>query len=288
LYVHLSTAIWEQQLVAAKIEPSDENTSIQEGEITEVTQIDETKQERRKKKKAELQAQREALRKQQWKFKRKTTKEKRKERGIHKPRRGGVHGPIDETGHREKRTKKDEPQAKLCIDLGYDAVMTEKEVKSLRNQLGYSYGHNRKGSKSFEMIWSSFGGRVVEFLAADEGYINWTVRKEEKSYLELFPKEEIVYLSSESPNVLEKIESNKVYVIGGLVDHNRLKGITFKTAIENGVQTARLPIAENVRLTASKVLTVNQVVEILVKYLEFEDWKQALRKVIPERKVDKS
>jgi tRNA (guanine9-N1)-methyltransferase len=41
--------------------------------------------------------------------------------------------------------------------------------------------------------------------------------------MELFPKEKLVYLTGDSPNVLEDIEEDKVYIIGAIVDHNRLK-----------------------------------------------------------------
>ena len=46
---------------------------------------------------------------------------------------------------------------------------------------------------------------------------------EEKSHSELFPLDKIVVLSPDSGNVLEDIEPDKVYVIGGLVDENVTK-----------------------------------------------------------------
>jgi tRNA (guanine9-N1)-methyltransferase len=51
------------------------------------------------------------------------------------------------------------------------------------------------------------------------------------------------------------------------------------------VRSARLPIGRYLAsLQTRKVLTVNQVFEILVKWVETRDWEQAFYAVIPKRK----
>ncbi|KAJ1428640.1 tRNA methyltransferase TRM10-type domain [Sesbania bispinosa] len=53
-----------------------------------------------------------------------------------------------------------------------------------------------------------------------------------------------------------------------------------KKAQEQGIQTAKLPIASFMKMSSSQVLTVNQVVEILLKFLETRDWKTSFFAVI--------
>ena len=47
-------------------------------------------------------------------------------------------------------------------------------------------------------------------------------------YSEFIQKEDLIYLTSDSPNVLKEIDESKAYVIGGLVDHNHHKVHTIK------------------------------------------------------------
>lgn len=89
------------------------------------------------------------------------------------------------------------------------------------------------------------------------------------------PSEEhkdVVYLSSDSPYTLDRLEPNTTYVIGGLVDKNREKGICYKRARERGIRTARLPIGQYMVMQSRQVLATNHVVEIMLKWLECGSW----------------
>ncbi|KAM6478867.1 tRNA-methyltransferase-domain-containing protein [Trichoderma sp. SZMC 28011] len=95
---------------------------------------------------------------------------------------------------------------------------------------------------------------------------------------------DIVYLSSDSPYTLERLEPNTCYVVGGLVDKNREKGLCYRHARELGIRTARLPIGQFMVMQSRQVLATNHVVEIMLKWLECGDWGQAFLSVIPKRK----
>ncbi|KAK3904654.1 guanine-1-methyltransferase-domain-containing protein [Staphylotrichum tortipilum] len=94
----------------------------------------------------------------------------------------------------------------------------------------------------------------------------------------------VVYLTSESPYTLDRLEANTSYVIGGIVDKNREKGLCYKRARDYKVRTAKLPIGEYMAMQSRYVLTTNQVVEIMAKWLECGDWGKAFMDVIPKRK----
>ncbi|XP_014882523.1 tRNA methyltransferase 10 homolog A-like, partial [Poecilia latipinna] len=103
-------------------------------------------------------------------------------------------------------------------------------------------------------------------------------------YSEVVAKDELVYLTSDSPNVVEELDQKKAYVIGGLVDHNHHKGISYERAKELGIGHAQLPLSSFVKMNSRKVLAVNHVFEIILAYLEKGSWQEAFFTVLPQRK----
>jgi tRNA (guanine9-N1)-methyltransferase len=98
-------------------------------------------------------------------------------------------------------------------------------------------------------------------------------------------KESLVYLTADSTNTIHELEPGKKYIIGGIVDRNRYKGLCFKKAEKQGIAHGRLPIGKHIRMASRQVLTTNQVVEIMLEWLKERDWKKAFVKVIPHRKM---
>jgi tRNA (guanine9-N1)-methyltransferase len=173
----------------------------------------------------------------------------------------------------------------MIIDLEFDDQMSGADVVSLSTQLRYSYGHNKKMEHPWEIHWTGYGGKLQKEIEKNNGWKNWKVNIQSKPYIEMFEPQNLVYLTADSNNVIETLEKNKIYIIGGIVDHNKLKHITLNKAQQQGIATAQLPISKYLHLNSRKVLTVNQIVEILLNYSESNDWESAFQKTIPQRKI---
>ena len=139
-------------------------------------------------------------------------------------------------------------------------------------------------------------GKANDAAASKDDVVANNDESEDKHppYPKLPAGHQFVYLTGDSPNTLTTLDNNTTYIIGGIVDRNRLKRAALDRAThiatQNpalGVKTARLPLDENVNFkSATRVLTCNHVLEILLKYREkgYRDWKDSIMAVLPGRK----
>lgn len=208
----------------------------------------------------------------------------------------------------------------LVLDCGFDDLMIDKELKSLGSQVTRSYSDNHKAPLQAHLAISSFGGHLkerfdgllaghyrswknVRFLegdfvqAADQakewmkgergGKLVGALAKEDDSARtsdEQGEAAEVVYLTSDSPDTLTRLRPYSTYIIGGLVDRNRHKGICYKRAMDRGMRTAKLPIGDYMQMTSRFVLATNHIAEIMLRWLELGDWGKAFLQVVPKRK----
>ncbi|XP_071587912.1 tRNA methyltransferase 10 homolog B [Heliangelus exortis] len=175
---------------------------------------------------------------------------------------------------------------RLCVDLGVADRMSQKETSRLASQIRRLYGANRKAQKPFWLCLTEFvEGSLIyeECFRMNDGFSNYLMDMTPESFLDLFPLDAIVYLTPDSENVLEDIDPNKVYILGGLVDESIHKKLTLQRAHEQSLQTARLPIREYMVKTIStknyhsETLAINQVFDVLSTYYETRSWPAALK-----------
>ncbi|KAK4360110.1 hypothetical protein RND71_022339 [Anisodus tanguticus] len=174
----------------------------------------------------------------------------------------------------------------VVIDLEFDNLMNSSELHSLVQQIMYCYAVNGRCTSPAHLWLTGCQGEMQDQLQRLPGFDKWIIEKENRPYIEAFQdqKERLVYLTADAETTLDVLDPKHIYIIGGLVDRNRWKGLTMKKAEDQGIQTAKLPIGMYLKMSSSQVLTVNQVVEILLKYLETRDWKTSFFEVIPQRK----
>ncbi|GMH41962.1 hypothetical protein BSKO_09881 [Bryopsis sp. KO-2023] len=215
--------------------------------------------------------------------------EEEKERRAKIKRAKSDQNKLDKANKKKKLMEAMENGPRLVIDMGFAHLMYEKEVCSMCQQLGMSYANIGKAEKPFHLLFTDFNGPVKErfqkqWTVAEGG--EWAVTTDSRSYLEFFEseRENIVYLTPDSQNILEELDEKAIYVIGGFVDRNRHKGFTFKKAKENEIKTAAFPIDQHLSMKASTVLTVDQCVAIMSHRRDTGSWETALERVIPNRK----
>lgn len=93
----------------------------------------------------------------------------------------------------------------------------------------------------------------------------WGAAVDSRSVSDIFRPSSVVYLTPDAPDTLEEIDSNHVYVIGGLVDRTVTNGVSYQRAAKEGFKMARLPVREHLgSISKSASLNVDTVFSILV------------------------
>lgn len=182
---------------------------------------------------------------------------------------------------------------KILIDCAFDDLMNDKEIVSMSNQITRAYSSNRRENHSADIVVTSFNKRLKERF--DEGlkgckYEQWQNFKfvPDEQLITETDKSKIVYLTADTDEKLESLDPGMTYIVGGIVDKNRHKLLCYNKAKELGIETRRLPIGEFINLAGRKVLTTTHVIQLMLKYFDNRDWKEALEYVLPPRKLDRS
>lgn len=117
---------------------------------------------------------------------------------------------------------------KVALDFSFDHLMNSKDVAKCVSQVLRCYSYNRRSQNPLQLYVVNFNGKSKEEMKKHNGFENWDIHFCSEGYSDIFNKKSLVYLTSDSKNVVHTLEEDKVYIIGALVDHNFHKVISTK------------------------------------------------------------
>lgn len=179
----------------------------------------------------------------------------------------------------------------IVFDMSYESNMSRREVENTVSQLLEVEGWNRRATEPFHLHLCNLqpDGLYKKELLKRYGAETWDrllVTATEKHYTDVFPREQVVYLTADSPNVLRSFDHSKVYIIGALVDRSIQSGLSLANAKRLKLATARLPLDEFLHWEmGAKNLTLDQMIRIMLTIKDTGKWEEAL-KFVPKRKHD--
>ncbi|KAJ0044076.1 hypothetical protein NL108_010555, partial [Boleophthalmus pectinirostris] len=179
----------------------------------------------------------------------------------------------------------------LIFDLSYEDNMTKREIENTVSQLMEVEAWNRRASDPYHLHFCNLqpDSYYKEQLIKRYGEETWDrllITSTEKQHFEVFPREQLVYLTADSPNVLRTYDHSKVYIVGALVDRSIQRGLSLANAKRLKLATARLPLDEFLHWeTGAKNLTLDQLIRIMLTIKDTGKWQEALQ-FVPTRKHD--
>lgn len=174
----------------------------------------------------------------------------------------------------------------LVLDFSFHHLMADAERRSLKNQVKAVYGANLASRCPLRLSFAGVAGAAAADLDSIGGFQNWLVETSVLHFSAMVPLGEITYLSPDSPNVLQDVRRDRIYVVACLVDLVDCPGTSLKAAQDWGLETARLPLQEYVTVKPSNRLPLNHVCDILrLVGAEGLSWEEAFLRVLPDCKV---
>jgi tRNA (guanine9-N1)-methyltransferase len=270
---------------------------------------------KRLKKKEEWEKKKKEIRKfhkEKQKEKKRLKKEKFEEELKNNPKLLEEYKKQQQIPHKTKKERNEEFLAKInndgikiVIDCDFENLMNEKSNISMIRQISEIYHINKHTEKPFNLMLFNVGPILLNLLKKNN-YENWLgVKIFLKEQFETFDdfilkelyknqnteklndlKQKIFYLSADSENEINDLNKDFTYIIGGIVDRNKYKFLSYNKAKKLGINHGKFPIGEYLNLNSSKVLTTNHTFAILNEFNLKNDWKEAFLSVIPKRKFE--
>ncbi|OQV25676.1 Mitochondrial ribonuclease P protein 1-like protein [Hypsibius exemplaris] len=178
----------------------------------------------------------------------------------------------------------------IIFDVDYDNWMSQREQTNTATQIRDSYALNKESRDPFwlQICNCRMENETMKALKSalpNMGEPSCLIEYTTKSYLDIFPRSQLVYLTYNAEATLDRFNHDDIYIIGGLVDKTNPKPLSMAKAKREGLRMAKLPLDTYLRwAVGGKNLTLNQMMGIMLDMKQHGDWEQAFLKHIPKRK----
>lgn len=177
----------------------------------------------------------------------------------------------------------------LVFDMSYDSNMNRRELENTVSQLMEVEAFNRRAADPFHLHFcnlqpdSPYEKQLLKVYGA-QTWERLFITSTKQQHVDLFPREQLVYLTADSRNILRTFDHSKVYIIGALVDQSPMSGLSLANAKRLKLATARLPLDEFLDWgQGNKNLTLDQMLRIMLTIKDTGKWQEAFE-FVPKRK----
>ncbi|KAF2361164.1 tRNA methyltransferase TRMD/TRM10-type domain [Trinorchestia longiramus] len=182
----------------------------------------------------------------------------------------------------------------IVFDYDFDEYMVSREKKALAKQVCECIGNNRSHREPFYIHMCNF--RQEEEIAKTTLkaippllHDDFLVDVHSEDYLDVFPKDKLVYLTPHCRDEVGDFDHDAVYIIGGFIDTRNNVPITLAKAKKQNIKMRKLPLDRYLDWgIGKKSLTLNHVLGIMLEMKRSGSWERAFEMHIPSRNLVKA
>ncbi|XP_012233539.1 mitochondrial ribonuclease P protein 1 homolog [Linepithema humile] len=183
-------------------------------------------------------------------------------------------------------------EPKLVFDCSYEAHMNSSEIHNCAKQLTMAFAKNRSHDSPMCFYFCNLNkdGMLKQFFHRNMPNLmddDFPAFVTSQSYLEIFPKDQLVYLTPHCKTDMVEYDPDLVYIIGAMVDKSNPQPFSLAKAKRYGIRMAKLPLEKHLAwgTSSNKNLTIDQMTTILLDLKHTRNWEKALKQNVPCRKL---
>jgi ribonuclease P protein 1 len=136
----------------------------------------------------------------------------------------------------------------VVIDFQFENKFDQRTelVKSLYRQITDIVKENREAADPLNIHFCNYN-YDREYHQKYSSIVNYDANfifETPNSYLDLFPKEKLIYLTRDAKRVMHSYDPNRIYIIGAIIDNKTdlCRFATYAQAKKEGIATESLPL----------------------------------------------